>query len=320
MFGWILTRRLAGVALAALALLAAPAAAVAQAPLTIMVPFAPGGGSDLAARVLQPELSALLGASIVVKNTAGASGTIGAAEGARAAPDGQTLLFSPVGPVAIQPNLQRGIRYTAADFAPVCQATSSEVVMMTPRNSGFRTLADVVARARAEGGSLPFGSSGIGTIPHISMVAFQRSAGIQLVHVPFRGGGEVMLAFQQGVLALFNDVPATVRQQDLHVVAVFTPERLADFPEAPTMRELGHDLAFSIWQGFFAPKGTPEPLLARFEAACEAALKRPAVVEGLARIVTPIRWRDRRGLAEFLAAENAKLRDLIEAAGLRQAE
>ncbi|MBY0334296.1 MAG: tripartite tricarboxylate transporter substrate binding protein [Acetobacteraceae bacterium] len=303
---------------AAVLLVGVPARA--QQAITVVVPFAPGGGSDLAMRVLQPELSALIGTSVVVKNTAGASGTIGAAEAARAAPDGQTLLFSPVGPMAIQPNLQRGIRYTAADFAPICQTTSADVVMMTPRNSGFRTLADVIARAREEGGNLPFGSSGIGTIPHISMVAFQRAAGIRMVHVPYRGGGEVMLAFQQGVLALFSDVPATVRQHDLHVIATFTPERVPEFPEAPTLRELGHDLGFFIWQGFFAPKGTPEPVLDRLEAACEAVLKRPAVAEGLARIVTPVRWRNRRDLAAFVAAESAKYRELIEAAGLRQAE
>ncbi|MBX9699419.1 MAG: tripartite tricarboxylate transporter substrate binding protein [Acetobacteraceae bacterium] len=296
------------------------AGAAAQAPITLVVPFAPGGPTDLTARVMAPELSAALGASVVVKNTTGASGTIGGAEVARAAPDGQTLFFTPVGPMAIQPNLQRGIRYAASDFAAVCQVASAEVVMMTPKTSGFRTLADVLARARAEGGNLPFGSSGIGTIPHISMVALQRAAGVRMLHVPFRGGGEVMLAFQQGALALFSDQPGTVRQHDLHVIAVFAPQRSADFPDAPTMRELGFDLSYAIWTAIFAPAATPVPVLERLEAACAAALRRPAVTEGLKRLDTPPVFRDRRALAAFLAEENVRYRDLIEAAGMRQAE
>jgi tripartite-type tricarboxylate transporter receptor subunit TctC len=313
----MLRRTLLGAAALA-PLLAAPARA--QAPITLIVPFAPGGATDLTARVMQPELSALLGAAVVVKNTTGASGTIGGAEAARAAPDGQTLFFSPVGPMAIQPSLQRGIRYTAADFAPICQATSAEVVMMTPKASGMRTLADVIARAKAEDGNLPFGSSGIGTIPHISMVAFQRAAGIRMVHVPFRGAGEVMLAFQQGALALFSDQPANIRQHDLHPIAAFAPQRMADFPEVPTMRELGHDLAYSIWQGIFAPAATPVPVLERLEAACAAALANPAVIAGLRRIDTPPLFRDRAALAAFVAAESARYRDLIEATGMRRAE
>jgi tripartite-type tricarboxylate transporter receptor subunit TctC len=309
-----------GFAAFVLAMLIAVGAARAQAPLTLVVPFPPGGGTDLTARVIQPELAAALGTAVVVKNTGGASGTIGGAEVARAAPDGQVLLFTPVGPIAIQPNLQRGIRYQASDFAPVCQVASVDVVMMTPQNSGMRTLADVLAKARAEGGNLPYGSSGIGTIPHISMVDLQRATGVRMTHVPFRGGGEVMLAFQQGTLALFSDQPATVRQHGLHTIAVFAPQRLPEFPDAPTMRELGHDLSYAIWTGVFAPAATPAAVLDRLEAACAAAVRRPSVIEGLKRIDTQVVYRDRRALAAFLAAENEKYRALIESAGMRQAE
>ncbi len=308
-----------GLAALVLALLWAATDVRAQT-VTLVVPFAPGGGTDLTARVIQPELAAALGATVVVKNTAGASGTIGGAEVARAAPDGQVLFFSPVGPLAIQPNLQRGIRYQAADFAPVCQVASVDVVMMTPQNSGMRTLADVLTKARAEGGNLPYGSSGIGTMPHISMVDLQRATGVRMTHVPFRGGGEVMLAFQQGTLALFSDQPATVRQHNLHTIAVFAPERLAEFPDAPTLRELGYDLTYAIWTGIFAPAATPAAVLDRLEAACATAMRRPAVSEGLRRIDTPVVYRDRRTLATFLAAENEKYRALIEASGMRQAE
>jgi tripartite-type tricarboxylate transporter receptor subunit TctC len=129
-----------------------------------------------------------------------------------------------------------------------------------------------------------------------------------------------MLAFQQGTLALSNDQPANVRQPDLHVIAAFAPRRIADCPDAPTMRELGYDLAYSIWQGMFAPVATPAAVLDRLEAACAEAVRRPAVVEGFARINTPMAFRDRRALAAFVAAESGKFRALIEATGMRQAE
>jgi tripartite-type tricarboxylate transporter receptor subunit TctC len=165
---------------ALLAALLANGTAGAQAPIILVVPFAAGGGTDLTARLMQPELSALLGNQVVTKNTAGA-------EVARATPDGQILLFTPVWPIATQPNLQRGIRYAAANFAPICQVTDAEIVRLTTRTSGMRTVEDVLARARAANGTMPFASSGIGTIPHISMVAFQRAADIRMVHVPYRG-------------------------------------------------------------------------------------------------------------------------------------
>lgn len=301
-----------------LALLAGTAQA--QAPVTLVVNFAAGGPTDITARLLAPELTAALGAQVVVKTVAGASGTIGAAEVARARPDGQTLLFSPVGPLAIQPHFQARIPYRAADFAPVCQVTETPVVMMTPGNSGLRTLTDVAARARGEAGGMPYASTGPGTLPHIAMVAWTRAAGLDMVHVPFRGAGEVMVAFQQGSVAVFSDQPAVIRQHGLHAIAVFAPERTPELPGVPTMRELGHDLRYTIWQGLFAPAGLAPPLLARLEAACAAAVRTPAVIDGLARIQMPLVVRDAPGLAAFLAVESEKFAALIEATGMRRAE
>ena len=184
-----------GIATIAVSLLlsALPAAAQVQ----MVVNFSAGGPSDIVARLMQNEMSAALGQPIVVRNVAGASGTIGTLEVARARSDGQTLLMTPVGPVAIQPHLRRGLAYNLDSFAPICQVADSPVVMMTQRNSGLRTVADVVARARAQGQSFPYASSGIGTIPHIAMVALTRLANVEMNHIPYRGSGEVMLAFQQ---------------------------------------------------------------------------------------------------------------------------
>lgn len=292
----------------------------AQAQVQMIVNFAAGGPTDIVGRLMQTEMAAALGQPIVVRNVAGAAGTIGTAEAARARPDGQTILFSPVGPVAIQPHYRRNLSYSLQSFEAICQVASSPVVMMTPRNSGLRTVADVIARARREGQAFPFASTGHGTIPHIAMVGLMRLANVELNHIPYRGSGEVMLAFQQGQVQLFTDQTLLIRQYELHPIAFLTETRNPDFPEVPTMREAGYDLVYTIWSGLYAPAGTPEPVLARLEAACDRTMRHPDVVAGMTRVAQPILYRNRADFAAFSRAESEKFRALIEAAGLRAAD
>ena len=295
-------------------------AAPALAQVQMIVNFAAGGPTDIVARMMQNEMAAALGQPVVVRNVAGAAGTIGTAEAVRARPDGQTILFSPVGPVAIQPHFRRGLSYALENLAAICQIADSPVVMMTPKTSGLRTVADVVARGRAQGQGFPFASTGAGTIPHISNVAFMRLANIEMNHIPYRGSGEVMLAFQQGQVQLFTDQTLLIRQYDLHPIAFLTEARNPDFPDTPTMREAGYDLVYTIWSGLYAPAGTPEPVMARLEAACERSIRHPEVVAGMARVAQPILYRNRADFAAFSRSESEKFRALIEAAGLRSAE
>lgn len=307
-----------GIAALAAALIAC--AGPARAQIQMVVNFAAGGPSDIVARMMQNEMATALGQPVVVRNVTGAGGTIGAAEVARARPDGQTLLMTPVGPAAIQPHFRRNLTYTLESFAPICQVADSPVVMMTPRNSGLRTVADVVARARAQGMAFPFASTGAGSIPHISNIAFMRLARIEMNHVPYRGSGEVMLAFQQGQVQLFTDQTLLIRQYELHPIAFLTERRNPDFPDVPTMREQGFDLVYSIWSGLYAPAGTPEPVLARIEQACERTMRHPDVVAGMTRVAQPILYRNRAEFGVFSRAESEKFRALIEAAGLRAAD
>jgi tripartite-type tricarboxylate transporter receptor subunit TctC len=292
----------------------------AMAQVQMVVNFAAGGPTDLVARMMQNEMTAALGQPVVVRNIAGAAGTIGTAEVARARPDGQTILFSPVGPMAIQPHFRRGLSYGLDNFAAICQVADSPVVMMTPKASGLRTVADVVARGRERGMDFPFASTGTGTIPHIAMVGLMRAANIQMNHIPYRGSGEVMLAFQQGQVQLFTDQTLLIRQYDLHPIAFLTERRNPDFPQVPTMREAGFDLVYTIWSGLYAPADTPEPMMARLEAACARTLRHPEVVAGMTRVAQPILYRNRADFAAFSRAEGEKFRALIEAAGLRAAE
>lgn len=310
-----MTRRLAAIA-AAMTLLAWPALAQVQ----MVVNFAAGGPSDIVARMMQNEMAAALGQPVVIRNVTGAGGTIGTAEVARARPDGQTILLSPVGPMAIQPHFRQGLPYGLQNFAAICQVADSPVVMMTPKSSGLRTVADVVARARAEGQGFPFASTGAGSIPHISNIAFMRLAGITMNHIPYRGSGEVMLAFQQGQVQLFTDQTLLIRQYDLHAIAFLTEARNPDFPDVPTMREQGYDLVYTIWSGLYAPAGTPDATLARLEAACDRTMRHPDVVAGMTRVAQPILYRNRADFAAFSNSESEKFRALISAAGLRSAE
>lgn len=307
-----------GIAALAAALIAC--ALPARAQVQMVVNFAAGGPSDIVARMMQNEMGAAIGQPVVVRNVAGAGGSIGAAEVARARPDGQVLLFSTVGPVAIQPHYRRGLTYTMDSFAPVCQVADSPVVMMTPRDSGLRTVADVVARARAQNVGFPFGSTGAGSIPHIAMVGLMRLANIEMNHIPYRGSGEVMLAFQQGQVQLFTDQTLLIRQYELHPIAFLTERRNPDFPDTPTMREQGYDLVYSIWSGLYAPAGTPDAVLARLEQACERTMRHPEVIAGMTRVAQPILYRDRAAFGVFSRQESEKFRTLIEAANLRSAD
>jgi tripartite-type tricarboxylate transporter receptor subunit TctC len=306
---------IAGVLMLALAL-----PARAQAPITIVVNFVAGGPSDLMARLLAPELSAALGSPVVVKNTAGAAGGIGAAEVARSRPDGTTLLLSPVGAVAIQPHFRADLPYKPGDFAPICQIADTPVVLMAAPNSGIRTAADLVSRAREARGAFNFASTGPGSMPHIATVALARAAGVEMAHIPFRGNAEAVTALLRGDVGVFADQPGTLRANNLQALAVMAERRTPEFPDVPTLRELGFDLVYSIWSGLFARAGTPADFLDRVEAACERALRSPATVEGFQRLVTPIVFRNQRDFASFWRDESAKFRSILQSAGMRAAD
>lgn len=303
--------------LAALALLALPLPAAAQAPITLVVNFVAGGPSDLMGRLLAPELSAAMGSQVVIKNSAGAAGGIGAAEVARARPDGTTLLLSPIGAMAIQPHFRADLPYRPTDFAPICQVADTPVVVMSAPGSPLRSLAEVISRAREANGQFNFASTGPGSLPHIATVALARAAGVPMTHIPYRGNAEAVTSLLRGDVSIFADQPGTLRANNLQAVALLAERRTPEFPNTPTAREQGIDMVYSIWSGLFAPVGTPPEFLARMEAACERALRAPAVIEGFQRLATPIVFRNQRDFAAFWQAELEKFRGIVQAAGIR---
>lgn len=290
--------------------------AQAQNAVSMIIGYPPGGATDLMGRIMQPELAAALGSQVVIKNSAGANGTVGALELARSRPDGMTILLAPGGSLVLTPHT-RGAPFQQSDFAPICQVSAALVVTMTPQDSGLRTLQDVIVRARANPGALPYASTGPGGTPHISMISLERLAGIEMNHIPFRGSGEVMQAMVAKQVPLFTDQGNLVRQYNLHPIAVFSEARTVEFPNTPTMRELGYDLVFTIWSGLYAPAATPPAVLDRIENACQRMMSAPAVVEGLRRMDMPIQFRCRAEFAAYHAAEYARFGKLVQDFNLR---
>lgn len=297
----------------------APAQTFPNKPVTIVVAWPAGGATDLLTRAVQDAFGKALGGPTVIKNVAGAAGTIGAAEVAAATPDGHTVLVSPIGPMVVQPQRMK-LTYELASFEPVCKLVDSPVVMMSPPNSRFKTIADVVAQAKSDAGKLAYGSTGPGTIPHMSMLGFAKAAGVQLKHVPFKGSADVVQAMLSGNLELFTDQPNLVPQYNLTPIAVFADKRIPTYKDVPTAKEAGLNLQFSIWNAMFAPKGTPAAALTKLEGACKVALADAGVVDALGKQKQPIDFLDRAGLKAFADAQYAVARTLIEEAGLKQAQ
>lgn len=292
-------------------------AAYPEKPVTVIVAWPAGGATDLMSRVLQEPLARSLGTQVIIKNVVGAAGTIGSAEAASAAPDGYTILISPVGPMVIQPQRMK-LTYELASFAPVCKLVDSPMVLMSPPGSRFKTVKDIVDAAKADPGKLAYASTGPGTMPHMSMLGFAKASGTQLKHVPYKGSADVVQSMLSGTIELFADQPNLVPQYNLTPIAVFAEKRIPGYNDTPTAKEAGFDLKFSIWNAIFAPKGTPEPVLARLEAACQAAVQDKGAIEALEKQRQPIDFRDRKGLAAFVADEYKNAKVLIEEAGLKQ--
>jgi len=249
-------------------------AALAQntPPIRIVVPFNPGGGSDLFARLIAPGLSQSLKRPVIVENRAGAGGIIGADYVAKSAPDGNTLLLSDSAAYTISPALYPALPYAAKDLAPVAEAGRFANVLLVPAASPYRTLQEVLAAARKEPGKLTIASSGNGASPHLTAEKLQRDAGIRLVHVPYKGSGPALADLLAGhVDMIFSGLPAVseyVKAGKLRAVAIASLQRSSFAPEVPTFAESGvPGFESLISQGLFAPAAVPPALVAQVNAA-----------------------------------------------------
>jgi len=273
-------------ALLAAALSLVPALGQAQAwpskPLHAIVPVGAGSSTDIVHRLVLQQLSVALGQPIVVENRPGAGGTIGTAAVARAEPDGYTLLANGAAHT-IAPALYKALPYDAVrDFVPVVPIGSSPSVLVVSPASGFHSARALVAAAKARPGRLTFSSVGIGTATHLSAERFASSAGIELVHVPFKGGADAMMEVIAGRVDFFFGPVALVLPQigegKLLGLAVNGERRSAALPEVPTLEQAGYrDAEYPIWFGLFAPARTPRAIVEKLNRETLAALQTPAL-------------------------------------------
>lgn len=259
-------------------------------PIRLVVPFPAGGGTDIIARTVARQLSETLGWSLVVDNRPGAGGNLGVDLVAKAAPDGYTLVLGQTSNLAINPTLYRKLPYDPRkDLAPVVLAVSAPLVLVVRAGSPIRSLADLLEQARRSPGKLVFGTPGNGTVAHLSAELLQKSAGIRMQHIPYKGASQALTDLMGGQLDLYlSSVPTALNQLkagQLRALGVTSRQRTGQLPQVPTLAESGQKglegFDTSTWFGFLAPAGTPPERLSTLNKAVNQALLSPRVRERL---------------------------------------
>jgi len=300
----------------------ASGAASAQAtwpdrPVQLIVPFPAGGGVDIIARPFAEPFGALLGQPVVVSPRDGASGTIGMSLVASAKPDGYTLAFTPNGPVTIQPHVIPTLAYRFDGFVPLCQIFAVQYVLAVKPDSPFRTLADLMAAAKAKPGEVKYAYGGIATNPHLAMSQLVLAANVDVLAVPFRGDPQAILAMKGGEIdaAMLNIGGA--KAQGLRMLGTFAERRQPEIPDVPTMKEQGYAVVSGAFGGLFGPKGLPADVVRKIEAACEKVANDPRYQQKLRELSQEPVYRNGADFAKVLAEDLAAKGDIVKRAGIK---
>jgi len=291
--------------------------------IRLIVPFAPGGGNDTVARAIAQSAGASLGQPMVVDNRAGAGGILGAELAAKSAPDGYKLFLGGVGSHAVNPNLHARLPYDPVkDFAPITLIASAPSVLVVHPSVPARTLAEFTALAKASPGRINYASNGNGSSAQLAAVLYESMAGVQMVHVPYKGlapalgdllGGEVQAMFSSVVAIVPN-----IKAGRLRALAVTGKRRAAALPEVPTLDESGvPGYEAGSWYGILAPAGTPQAIVAKLHEAIVHALARPEVRERLVSEGAEVIGSTPQAFAAHITAELARMGKLIRDAGIR---
>ena len=291
-------------------------------PITLIVPFPPGGVADIVGRPFADALSRELKSPVIIENKPGAGGGIGMGAVAKAKPDGYTLLLA-LSSISILPEadkvLGRAPLYQLDQFTPIARLTADPTVLAVREDAPWKTLQDFVADARKRPGAITYGSSGNYGTMHMPMEMFAHSAGVKLLHVPFTGGGPAVIALLGGQVDALSTGPSTVLQHvkagKVRVLASWGERRLASLPDVVTLSESGYDAVFFQWSALFAPAGTPEPIVARLREAARIAASDPRFVSTLATVETPVQYLDAPELRRFWDADAKKLAEAVQRVG-----
>jgi tripartite-type tricarboxylate transporter receptor subunit TctC len=313
--------------LAALLLSLTPLAAAAQAfparAITIVVPYSPGSTSDLLPRAIAPHMSQSLGVPVVVENRPGAGGNIGAALVAKGEASGHTVLMAPSAVLATNQWLYKDPGYDPQkDLTPVIDAATTPNLWVASPSLPVKTIADVIALAKAKPGSLSFASGGAGTTSHLCGELLNTMAHVDLLHVPYKGPAPALQDVLAGRVPLmcdnFSNVISHVRNGRLRAIALTGVKRIPLAPDVPTVSESGlPGFEISVWYGFAVPAATPKPVVHKLNSEIAAALRQPAVAERLESLGLTIVADTPEEFARFVAAESEKMRRLVQASGAK---
>lgn len=287
-------------------------------PVSIVVPFAAGGTTDLIARLLGSEMSKVLGQTVITVNKAGGSGIIGATEVANAKNDGHVLGMLPVGPLTTQPNLQR-LQYGPESFDYVCLVYSNPQILIVRNDAPFKSATELIEHAKKNPGKLNYGSTGVGSVPHLAVVALSKDAGIDLFHVPYKGESDELAAILGGQITMFVGHPTflTSNPATLRGLALLAKDRLKEYPNLPTLAEQGGPaLSFEVWGGLVVPKGTPAPVMATLENACRIGTAASEFRKRLEALNTPVSYTDGKSFSAFVTAEFERNGRLLRGSGI----
>lgn len=286
-------------------------------PISMIVPYPPGGNTDLMARALQPELSAALGQPVVISNKGGAAGTVGTIELARARPDGYTIAMVPNNPVTAQPHLRK-LPYAAEELRYICLVYDNPQVLVLGRNAPFNDYAGMVAFAKSGHEKLVFGTPGQGSTQHLLIAALLRAVSANGLHVPFTGAGPMSQAALGGQIMVFVESPTIPTNANLPVLAVFAKERITAFPQAPTLAELGTPIEGASHGGIVGPKDLPDAIAAVLERACEKGVNSESFRTAATRLAAVPRFLPGEQFRARFLAESDVNKGTIAALGLAQ--
>jgi tripartite-type tricarboxylate transporter receptor subunit TctC len=291
-------------------------------PITMIVPFPPGGVADTVARPVAEALARELKQQVLVDNRAGAGGATGIGAAARAAPDGYTVLLS-LSSISILPEadkiLERKPQYTLDQFVPIARFTADPTVLVVRAEAPWKTLAEFVADLKAQPGRYNYGSSGNYGTMHVPMEMLKSAAGIRMTHIPYTGAGPALLALLGGQVDAVSTGPSTVAQQikagKLRALAHWGDKPLQALPEVPSLAQAGYKAGFAQWSALFVPAGTPAPIVARLREAAKKAAADPQVVATIGRAGSPIEYLDAPEFERYWQADTALMTEAVKKIG-----
>ncbi len=293
-----------------------------ERPITMIVPFPPGGVTDTVARPVADALGRELGQSVVIENKAGAGGAIGTGAAARAKPDGYTIMLM-LSSISILPEadkiLGRKAAYETTDFKPIARITADPTVLVVPAKAPWKTIDEFVAAARQAPGKLDYGSSGIYGSMHVPMAMLEKNADIRMTHVPYTGAGPAVAALLSGQVDAISTGPSSILQHikagTVRPLAHWGDKPLAALPDTPSLSEKGYDVKFVQWSGIFVPKDVPPDVIKRLRAAAKTIANDPNVQAKILATGSPVDYMDADAFQAYWDADDAVLRKAVQDIG-----